>query len=112
MVRSGLIDPSTEEYVMASPVGVRMLEVFMQKVRQPGFKEAWDKMPAMKKGVHLYDLEQRVQADTSRQPAPQQQNQAPAPSLAPAKGDRAPVPGTVQSAFDQKLSRVRQSWRR
>lgn len=110
VVRSGMIDPSTEEYVMASPVGVKMLEVFMQKIKQPGFKEAWDKMPAMKKGVHLYDLEQRVQVDTSRQPA--QQNHAPAPSLAPAKGDRAPVHGTVQSAFDAKLSRVRQGWRR
>lgn len=110
VVRSGMIDQSTEEYVMSSPVGVKMLEVFMQKLKQPGFKEMWDKMPAMKKGVHLYDLEQRVQVDNSRKPA--QQNQAPAPSLAPAKGDRAPVPGTVQSAFDQKLSRVRQGWRR
>ena len=110
VVRAGMIDQSTEEYVMSSPVGVKMLEVFMQKIKQPGFKEMWDKMPAMKKGIHLYDLEQRVQVDQSRQPV--QQNHAPAPSLAPAKGDRAPVPGTVQSAFDQKLSRVRQSWRR
>lgn len=110
VVRSGMIDQSTEEYVMSSPVGVKMLEVFMQKLKQPGFKEMWDRMPAMKKGVHLYDLEQRVQVDQSRQPV--QQNPAPAPSLAPAKGDRAPVPGTVQSAFDAKLSRVRQGWRR
>jgi len=108
VVRSGMIDQSTEEYVMASPVGVKMLEVFMQKLKQPGFKEMWDKMPAVKKGVHLYDLEQRMQVVEPTKPA----QQTPAPSLAPTKGDRAPVFGTSQSAFDQKLSRVRQTWRR
>lgn len=112
VVRSGMIDPATEEYVMSSPVGVKMLEIFIQKIKQPGFKETWDKMPAMKKGVHLYDLEQRVQRDNPASNVPQQ-NQAPAPSLAPAKGDRAPGnSGNTRSAFENKLSRVRSTWRR
>lgn len=111
VVRSGMIDPATEEYVMSSPVGVKMLEIFIQKIKQPGFKEAWDRMPAMKKGVHLYDLEQRVQRDNHV--TAQQQNQAPAPSLAPSKGDRAPgTSGNTRSAFENKLSRVRSEWRR
>lgn len=109
-IRTGVIDASTEEYVMASPVGVKMLEVFLQKSKDPAWKANWDRMPAIKKGIALDDLEKRVQKPKQ---APAQQNQAPAPSLAPHKGDRTPgTGGTVKSAFEAKLDRIRSGYRK
>lgn len=109
-VRTGVIDASTEEYVMSSPVGVKMLEVFLQKSKDHAWKANWDRMPAIKKGIALDDLEKRVtKAPTQARP---QQNQAPAPSLSPLKGDRTPgAGGTTQGAFKAKLDRIRNGFR-
>ena len=105
----GVIDASTEEFVMASDVGPKMLEVFLAQAKNPGWIANWQRMPAMKKAIALNDLEQRVSAAPKAAP---QQNTAPAPSLAPAAGDRTPgAGGSARSAFETKLNSVRSNWR-
>lgn len=114
---SGMIDQHTEEYVMSSPVGAKMLNVFLQKLQQQGFAEMWASMPAVKKGVHLYDLEQRVQRDATQtqqgqQPVIQPKQQPAVPSIAPTKGDKAPGTfGTVESEFQNQLKKIRANLR-
>ena len=112
-LHANLIDDATQEYAMSSPVGARMLEVFLSKVKDSSWRAEWERMPAIKKGIALHDLEQRVQGTNI---AHAQQNvapAAPAPSLTPSKGDRTPgTGGTLQSAFESKLDRVRSQWRR
>ena len=108
-LRGGAIDAATEEFVMASDVGPKMLEVFLRQMKSPEWLANWQRMPAMKKAIALNDLEQRVSAAPKAEP---RQNAAPAPSLAPVLGDRAPSPGgSTKSAFETKLNRVRANWR-
>ena len=108
-IHYGVIDEATEEFVMASDVGPKMLEVFLAQAKNPGWIANWQRMPAMKKAIALNDLEQRVSAAPKAAP---QQNTAPAPSLAPAAGDRTPgAGGSARSAFETKLNSVRSNWR-
>lgn len=99
------IDGDTEEYIMASDHGPKMMEYILQKFEQPGAKEQFLRMPKAKR----YSLLVNIEASVSSQQA-QQQNQAPAnpmPSLSPERGDRVPANKTTGSAFTDKLNRIR-----
>ena len=99
------IDGDTEEYIMSSDHGPKMLEYILEKFEQPGAKEQFLRMPKAKR----YSLLVSIEAAVSSQQA-QQQNQAPAPvmpSLSPERGDRVPANKTTGSAFADKLNRIR-----
>ena len=99
------IDGDTEEYIMSSDHGPKMMEFILEKFEQPGAKEQFLRMPKAKR----YSLLVSIEAAVSSQQA-QQQNQAPAdpmPSLSPERGDRVPANRTTGSAFTDKLNRIR-----
>jgi hypothetical protein len=100
------IDADTEDYVMSSDVGPRMLEVILEKFADPHAKAEFMRMPKAKRAVLLVNLEQMCltpstpQATQLPQAAPK-----PLPSLAPERGERAPTANG--SDFDNKLRQIR-----
>lgn len=97
------IDPETEEYVMASPHGPRMLEIMLERFEMPGAKEEFLSMPRQKRAALLVNLEM-VAAATAEAP---KQAPAPMPSLSPERGDKAPVNQSPSDAVQSKLNSIR-----
>ena len=97
------IDPETEEYVMASPHGPRMLEIMLERFEIPGAKEEFLSMPRQKRAALLVNLEMVAAAPAE---APKQAP-APMPSLSPERGDKAPVNQSPNDAVKSKLNSIR-----
>lgn len=103
------IDRDTEEYVMASPHGARMLEIILEKFEEPGAKEVFLSMPRAKRSALLVALENAAAAPAETPAQVQQvaQQHAPLPSLAPERGNKLPAAPSPSSAVQAKLNSIR-----
>lgn len=106
------IDSSTEEYVMNSPVGYKMLDVMMSKFEnEPEAYHEYMSMPSAKRSMILVNLEAQLLNKTSAPVG--KTNETPSVSKAPVsitpiKSEKLSEPVDVKSKFDHKVNQIRQ----
>jgi len=109
------IDPITEDYVVNSDIGFKMLDLIMHKFEtEKGAYEEYAKMPTAKKNILLVNLEQQLanKAPSGNKPNNAESVISKAPqSITPTKGEKLSEPTDIQSRFKAKLNNIRAGYR-
>ena len=108
------LDPITEEYVVNSDVGYKMLELIMDKFEnEPGAYAEFARMPSAKKSILLVNLEAQLanKAPNGTKPSNESVVSKAPQSIAPTKGEKLSEPTDPQSRFKAKLNAVRAGYR-
>ena len=108
------IDPMTEEYVLRSDIGYKMLDVIMDKFENtPGAYDEYMRMPSAKRSMLLVNLETQLanKAPNDTKPTiPDVVSKAPQ-SIAPTRGEKLSAPTDTRSRFTAKLNNIRAGYR-
>lgn len=107
------IDEITENYVMNSDVGYKMLDFIMDQFeKSPASFDEFRRMPIAKKNMLLVNLEKQVTSPTEPKPNTVNAVSKAPQSIAPVKGEKLSEPVGIDSRFKAKLNTIRAGYRR